>query len=356
MHEAGNFGDGRFGLALMRGDEVAGRVAECTGDLFLLRQRGVAVLLPLRFELAGHRAQGIGEAGLAGLFTGCPVALPVGLGGAHVGEQGGATLGEGVGETGLRFVEGLGQAVAGLFVLGQRTAPGIGHGLHGTVEALGNAVELVGNLLRQHRLLVMRGLGKGSVAGGQFAPERRVRAIHRVEQRLRALAEGVGKGAQGGLQLLVKGIAAAGVPGQRALPGVGNLADGLVEASGDTVELAGQRGGQLLLAGASGFGQSRMLLGGIGLQPGLGTLDRGEQGSRALLEAVGVGGERVLLLLVLGIGGCFVAAQGLRPGVTDAAHGFRELAGDAIELPFYGAEQLVVQAARFVGNARHWWR
>jgi hypothetical protein len=54
---------------------------------FLLRQRLLARLLPLRFELAGHRGQGVGEARLALLFAGGPFALPGGLRGALVGEQ-----------------------------------------------------------------------------------------------------------------------------------------------------------------------------------------------------------------------------------------------------------------------------
>ena len=47
--------------------------------------------------------------------------------------------------------------------------------------------------------------------------------------------------------------------------GVGDLTDGLIEAGGDAIELGGQRGGQLLLAGGGGFGQRGVLLCGIGL-------------------------------------------------------------------------------------------
>ena len=85
----------------------------------------------------------------------------------------------------------------------------------------------------------------------------------------------------------------------------------------------------------------------------MGAVDRSEQGGGTLLEGVGVGGERGLKLLVLGLGGLFMVTQGLRPGVADGCHGLRELAGNARQLGFDGAEQLVVQAARFSGDAGH---
>ena len=39
--------------------------------------------------------------------------------------------------------------------------------------------------------------------------------------------------------------------------------------------------------------------------------------------------------------------------IVTTGGGLRELAGKAFQLALYGAEQLVVQAARFVGNAGH---
>ena len=102
----------------------------------------------------------------------------------------------------------------------------------------------------------------------------------------------------GGVQFLIDCIAGAGVLGQCGLPGVSNVRNRLVKTAGDAVELAGQGGGQLLLAGGGGFGQGGVLLRGVSLQLGLGVVDRSEQGSGALLESVGVGGERGLLLLV----------------------------------------------------------
>ncbi len=62
----------------------------------------------------------------------------------------------------------------------------------------------------------------------------------------------------------------AGVDGCQQGPGAlvegfGDLADGLVEAGGNAVELAGKRGGQLLLTGGGGFSQYRVPLHGVGL-------------------------------------------------------------------------------------------
>jgi len=96
-----------------------------------------------------------------------------------------------------------------------------------------------------------------------------------------------------------------------------------------------------------------VLLRGFGLQLGLGGFDRGEQGGRALLEGVGVGVQCRTQLLALCVGRLFLSAQCLRPGVVDGADGLRELAGDAGKLGFHRAEQRVVQAARFGGDAGH---
>ena len=65
----------------------------------------------------------------------------------------------------MRLIERLRQAVAGLFVFGQRTGPGRVYRVHGTVETLGDAIELAGDLLRQHGLLDLRGLGESRVTG-----------------------------------------------------------------------------------------------------------------------------------------------------------------------------------------------
>ncbi len=86
LHQAGDFGNGRFRLALGGGDELVRRGTQCQRDFFLLRQHLLACLLPLRFELVGHCGQGAGEAGLAFLFAGGPFVLPRSLGGARIGE------------------------------------------------------------------------------------------------------------------------------------------------------------------------------------------------------------------------------------------------------------------------------
>ena len=142
-----------------------------------------------------------------------------------MGVNGGGTLGEGVGEASLCFIQRLREAVADLFVLGKGASPGFRDGLHGAIETLGDAVEVASELPADCRLLGLRGLGEYGVAG-----------VDGREQCLRAFAKGVG-----------------------------NLADGLIEAGGDALEVAGQRGGQLLLAGGGGFGQRGVLLRGVGL-------------------------------------------------------------------------------------------